>query len=97
MRTAKEFVQEINTAKPTAPCYVEDAVDIEDAKEVDTIDIDEHRWYNIGTVVYRVGEEFFGVRGAVHLNSESMSWSDTGVDVEAFEMVEVPSVTYKRK
>ena len=31
------------------------------------------------------------------LKSESMGWSDIGVKCEAFEMVQVPSVTYKRK
>ncbi len=70
---------------------------MDDIKEITTIDRDEHRWYVLGTVVFQIGEEFFGVHGPVLLKSESMDYSDVGHTCEAFEMVAVPSVTYREK
>lgn len=95
--TAKELVDKINEAKICTPHAVDEAIDMEGVKELSTIDLDEHRWYVIGTVVFQVGDEFFGVCGPVSLKSESMGYSDVGDTCEAFEMVEVPSVTYARK
>lgn len=97
MKTIKEIIEQINAAKLDTPYYVEDLDCMQDAKELDTIDLDEHRWFTNGTVVYQLGDEFFGVFGPVHINSESMYWSDCGCIARAFEMEQVPSVTYKRK
>jgi len=72
-------------------------IDMDGVTEVETIDPEEHRWFTIGTVVFKVGNEFFGVRGAVTLQGEAMTWGDTGEKCDAFEMEQVPSVTYKRK
>ena len=65
-------------------------------EEVTTVDLDEHRWYTIGTMVFRVEGELMGVRGPVQLKSESMGFEDCGIKCKAFRVVEVPSVTYKR-
>jgi hypothetical protein len=97
MRTAKELVDKINAAQVCAYHRIEDEIDMEGVTEVATIGRNEHRWYVLGTVVFKVGEEFFGVRGPVSLKSESMGWDDVGVKCEAFEMEQVPSVTYRRK
>ena len=97
MKTAKEFVDQINEAKLVSPAWVGDDIDMDGATKIDTINLDEHRWYVLGTVVYKVGNEFFGVRGPVSLKSEQMGYDDVGVTCEAFEMQQVPSVTYKRK
>jgi hypothetical protein len=97
MKSVVELVKEINGSGVCTPHWVVEEVDFGDAKEVATIDMDEHRWYVVGTVVYSVGDEFIGVRGPVSLKSESMGYDDTGVGCEAFEMEAVPSVTYKRK
>lgn len=97
MKTSKELVDQINAAKLLTPNDVEDEIDMAGVRKVATIDPDEHRWYVLGTVVFQVGDEFFGVRGPVSLKSESSSYSDIEVECEAFEMVAVPSVTYKRK
>ena len=97
MKTAKEIVEQINTAKIPSHHYIEDILEMGSIAEVDTIDYDEHRWYVLATVVYKVGEEFFGVYGPVSLKSESMGYKDVGIDCEAFEMEAVPSVTYRAK
>ena len=97
MKTVKEIVDEINARKLNTPHMVEDEIDADGIVEVATLDLDEHRWYTIGTVVFRIGKDFFGARGAVALKSEQSSWDDLGVECFAFEMIEVPSVTYKRK
>ena len=97
MKTAKEFVDQINAANIMTPHHVEDEIDMTGAAEVTTIDLDEHRWYVIGTVVFQVGDEFFGVWGPVSLKSESMGFDDIGVECQAFEMEAVPAVTYRQK
>ena len=97
MKTAKEFVDAINEAKVCSHHYIEDEIDMEGVKEVDTLDHDEHRWYVMGTVVYQVGEEYFGVRGPISLKSEDMCFDDIGGSCVAFEMEAAPSVTYKCK
>ena len=97
MRTAKELVDQINAESIYAPHEVEEMDGMDGVIEVITQDRDEHRWYVLGTVVFKTGNEFFGVRGPVSLKSESMGYDDVGGTCEAFEMEQVPSVTYKRK
>ena len=63
----------------------------------DNMNIDKHRWYEISTTVYKIGEWFIGIRGASKLYSEDSSWEDICVTTIAFEMKEVLSVTYERK
>jgi hypothetical protein len=97
MKTAKEWVYDINTGDFDSPHSIGDKLDMSSVTEVTVIDRDSHRWYTLGTMVFKVGDEFFGVRGAVDMKSEEASWSDLGIKSEAFEMEQVPSVTYKRK
>ena len=97
MKTAKELVDQINAAKLKTPHGVSDEIDMDGVKELETIDLDSHRWYNMGTVVFSVGDEFFGVHGPVELKSESMGFSDIEYTCEAFEMEQIRSVTYKQK
>ena len=61
------------------------------------LDLEEHRWYEVSTSVYKLGNWFIGIRGASKLYFESSDWSDFMECTIAFEMEEVPSVTYKRK
>jgi hypothetical protein len=93
----EQLIEEINKGDIPSPYHLEDRVDMSGAKELTTIDTDEHRWYIVGTVVYQLGEKFFGVCGPISLKSESMGWDDVGFSCEAFEMEAVPSVTYKKK
>lgn len=97
MRTAKELVDKINNSELTSPCFLADDLGVEDVTEVAVLNRDEHRWYVMGTVVFKIGDEFFGVRGPIMLKSESMSWRDVGQKCEAFEMEQFPSVTYREK
>lgn len=97
MKTARELVDQINAASIYTPHWVEDEIDMDGVTEVTTVDLDEHRWYVLGTMVFKVGDEFFGVRGPVSLKSDGMGWKDVEEKCEAFEMEEVPSVTYKYK
>jgi hypothetical protein len=97
MKTVAELVAEINAAKLLCALGVDDDIDLDGSKEITTIDRDEHRWYVLGTVVFQHGDEFFGVHGPVGSKSEQQTWSDIDVECTAFEMVQVPSVTYKRK
>lgn len=97
MRTAKELVDKINAASIYTPHAVDDMDGMDDVTEITTMDLDDYRWYTIGTIVFKVGDEFLGVRGPVSLKSENMGWDDVGVYCEAFEMEPVPSVTYRRK
>lgn len=97
MEKAKELIDKINTANIYTPHAIEDEIDMNGVVEITRINIDEHRWYVLATVVFKVGDEFFGVHGPVSLKSETMGWDDVGFKCEAFEMEQVPAVTYKRK
>ena len=97
MKTAAELVDEINKAGICSPHFCEDEIDFAGVTEIETLDRDEHRWYVVGTVVYKVGDEFFGVRGPVSLKSANMDYEDVGMTCVAFEMEACQSVTYKQK
>lgn len=98
MKTAKQIIDEINQASLWSVHHVKYDLDLDGSQELVTINRDEHRWYTIGTVVYRAPDGLlFGVDGPCHLNSESMGYRDLEIKCTAFEMEEVPSVTYKRK
>jgi hypothetical protein len=97
MKTVKEVIAAINEAKTCDPCDIEEIVDEANAVELETLNRDEHRWYVVGTTVYKLGDEFFGVHGVVGLKSENMGYIDACIDYVAFEMEAVPSVTYRVK
>lgn len=94
---AKDLIEQINSAGIHSVHWVEDEIDLDGITEITTIDRDERRWYTIATLVFQTVDGYVGVRGPVSLKSENMGFDDTGVTCEAFEMEQVPSVTYKRK
>jgi hypothetical protein len=96
MKIAKKLIDRINAEYIYSIYQIEDEIDMDGVVEVATIDRDEHRWYTLGTKVFSVEGEFFGVRGPISLKSESMGWDDIGVRCEAFTMHQTPSVTYVR-
>lgn len=96
-KSVKEIIDAINSAKLNNVHDVDDIDGMDEAKQVDQINRDEHRWYTNATVVYSLGSEFIGVHGPVSMKSENGDWTDLCVEVTAFEMVQVPSVTYKVK
>ena len=94
------IIKEINEAKCYSVHEMEgcDLFYVENpAPTKDNLDVDKHRWYEISTSVYKIGEWFLGVRGVSDLFSESMGYDDCCVETVAFEMEEVPSVTYAVK
>ena len=95
--TAKELVDLINAAQIYSPYSIRDKIDIGGATEVTTVGHYEHRWYTTATVVYQIGDEFFGVFGPISLKSENMDFGDVGLTCKAFEMEQVLSVTYQAK
>lgn len=94
--TAREIADKVRSL-PASDIF-DEVEKILHAREIDTIDHEEHRWYVEATKVYKVGDEYLGVNGPVRLKSESMMWSDLDdVECDAFEMEAVPSITYKKK
>ena len=97
MKTALDFVNIVNATKLSTPHYLDEIVELDGVTEITQVDSDEYRWYTIATIVYSMGDEYFGVRGPVSLKSESSDWDDIGATCEAFLMEPVPSITYRRK
>ena len=100
--TAQEIVDQINSMELSSPGSLEDTMvdvgfDMDGVTEVAKLSYDEHRWYVLATVVFQVGDEFFGVRGPVSLKSERMGFEDVSFRCKAFLMDAVPSVTYQRR
>ena len=58
---------------------------------------DRHRWFEVSTNVYKVYDKYLGINHVSNVFSESMGIDDCGVELEAFEMEEVQTVTYKAK
>lgn len=67
---------------------------------VETLSIDEHRWFIISTIVYKVLKEnnvlgYLAITEVTTLKSESMDYSDCFVDVEAFEVKKIMKETFE--
>jgi|AACY02.16.fsa_nt_gi hypothetical protein len=92
----EELVEMVNSLGLTSPLWVDDIIK-EPPEEVSKVDFDEHRWYVVATVVFRVDDGFVGIRGPVGLKSEMMGFDDVGMECKAFEMEEVSTVTYREK
>ena len=95
--STSEMVDKINSANIASPHFVDEVINMDGVTELETINLDEHRWYVVGTIVFKVGEEFFGVAGPVSLKYGDMGYSDCGAGCRAFEMEQIPSVTYRAK
>ena len=66
-------------------------------KVADNLEIEEHRWYEISTSVYKLEDGFVGIRGVSQIYSEGTTPEDCCTKCSASEYIEIPSVTYKRK
>ncbi len=99
----KEFeslIKSLNDADAPSVHHIEDCIEFSECtqdlkKLAEDLDPDEHRWYWISTTVYKVGDWFMGVQGPSGLKSESMEWSDIGMEVQAFEMEEFTTVSWR--
>lgn len=88
-QTTSEFEEEL-------PEYLYSIWKTFDPEAIDfNLDLDKHRWYEIATNVYQVGDIYFGVRGATQMYSESSSWDDLCVVWEVFQMKAVETITYE--
>lgn len=101
MITVKELIEKINKSDEVRTAsYAEDELFGEDWDKIHyvaTVDLEEHRWYVVGTAVYQMGDEFFGIRGPVSLKSENMDYDDILYQCKAFEMQQVTLITYTKK
>jgi len=95
------IIKEVNDAKVCGIPYVEDECELFVAAKPkllqENMDVDRHRWYEISTSVYAVGEWFLGLTGVSNVFSETMGFDDCCVDTVACEMQEFASVTYRPK
>lgn len=61
------------------------------------LDVDKHRWYETSVSVYKIGDEFLGVRSVTDVFSEQMGYRDCGHTLDFFEMEEFSTVSYRVK
>lgn len=61
------------------------------------LNLEQHRWYSTATDVYKCEDGFVGIFGIFQLFSELMCYSDCGIHCDAFEMEQIPTVTYRIK
>lgn len=94
--TVKEFINIIDKRNFYHLDYVED-IEGDFEQVACRLDLDEHRWYSIATDVYKLEDGFVGVRGLYQMFNEMNIPTDFDIVCYAFEMEEVPTVTYKRK
>lgn len=94
--TVKEFIQKVE--EKNFYCLG----DIEDIKGdykcvSEHQDLDQHHWYSTAINVYKVEDGFVGVWGLFQIFPECENPYDFEIACEAFEMKEIPSVTYVEK
>lgn len=97
-----ELIDLINKAELPSVHHVDDLPsDIYDVLDGNVVacglEVDEHRWFETSTTVYRVGDWFIGLDGPSKLYGENSSWEDLCCPVVAFEMDQIQSVTYVEK
>lgn len=100
MENVKEIKDFINNNKNSEGClenfideHYEEFKDI-NFKYVETLDNEEHRWYIISTIVYEVLKNnislgYIAISEVTTLKSESTSYSDLFIDVEAYEVKKI--------
>ena len=63
---------------------------------VEDQELDKHRWYSIGTTVFKIYDRYLGVRGICDTQGDT-DISDYAHTYEFYEVEQVPAVIYKRK
>ena len=66
-------------------------------KVAKNLEIEEYRWYEISTSVYKLEDGFVGITGLSKIYNENTNAEDCCVKCFASEYQEIPSITYKRK
>ena len=70
--------------------YFQDPVD-------EGLNVEKHRWYETSISVYKIGEDFLGVRAVTDVFSEQSEVGDMFHQLKFFQMVEVLTPSYKIK
>ena len=106
MNSIKEIKEFINTNGNSEGCldnfideHYEEFEEI-DFKYLETIETDEHRWYVISINVYEVYRNdmllgYLAIKEVTILKSESSSYSDLFVDVEAYEVKKIVKESFE--
>ena len=98
------IVEKINSLKLIQKKYWED---IEFPEEIQSVldkceivetdlDVDKHRWYETSLVVYKLNDEYFGIRYVTDTFSESSSIEDMYWQICAIPMKQVQKITYEK-
>lgn len=99
----KELIEKINSLEIIQRYWYDDENFPEEISDIlDTCDevahflhINKHRWYETSVVVYKLNDEYFGIRYVTDLFSESSSIYEMYWTLEAFPMKEVKTITYE--
>ena len=98
----KELIDYVNSNGFYSLWNLENSLNYNNTKDLpqrvaDNLEIDNHRWYEISTSVYKLEDGFVGIRGVSAIYSEYMDAEDCGFRCTASEYIEIPSFTYKKK
>ncbi len=93
----KEFINNNGNSEGCLDNFIDEHYDeFEDIefKYIETLETDEHRWYIISTNVYEVYKKnmllgYLAIGEVTTLKSESTSYSDLFIDVEAFNVKKI--------
>ena len=93
----KELIDYVNSNGFYSLWNLENSLKDLPQRVADNLEIDNHRWYEISTSVYKLEDGFVGIRGVSTIYSEYMDAEDCGFRCTASEYIEIPSFTYKKK
>ena len=97
----EEIMREVNDAKVHSLSDVDyKCKSWSEAKPVciaEWLDIEENDSYQIKTKVYKIGDWFVGIRGIHNVVDNDLYGGDFKIQTIAFEMEQVPSITYIKK
>ena len=98
----KELIDYVNSNEFYSLWNLENSLCYNNSKDLpqrvaENLEMDNHRWYEISTSVYKLEDGFVGIRGVSTIYSEYMNAEDCCTKCSASEYIEIPSVSYKQK
>ena len=97
IKEIKDFINENGNNEGCLDNFIDEHY--EDFKDIDfkyreTLDIEEHRWYIMSTIVYEVFKNnttlgYLAISEVTTLKSESSSYEDLYIDIEAYEVKKI--------
>ena len=92
----KEVIDKVNSTKLWSLWqFEEEFSDLECVASY--LDVEQHRWYEIATNVYKCEDGYVGISGVAELKSESMGFDDCECECVATEYVPVQTIKYVPK